>query len=474
MSADGFGVFGAAVLALAAAPVLIGGAAITGTVYGSVKLTKHIVQQRQKSNVIRKQKEAEERAYLAKQEAEESERIQEIMQSYSSLKENQRNAMEHIREQMLHTYTSFANEIQKEQTIAGQDMDKIASDIENRKKAMFSSWKKEINTQAKAYEDSLHNIFVDIKAEVNQRVSKFNELKTQLQENDRLQEFASSQLKDAETAIHAVQMELGSTPHNAVEEYNKAADYFNKGMYEPAYGIASSIVLECYDYLEKGISDKEKKYALMDLIEAQIIEMKAQIESMKTFQFDYKDEMYEADLSMYEPIFNGIISRLENLDAESSDVDGKTLRDFTNMQEQLADIELDIQNCTKLAVQKLLSAYTENDTASDITTAMEEQGYDMDGYAYEGGEEGNPIHVNFVNRISGSKVTVILSPKADGIHVDVHDYGVDGTADVQRQDEIRHLIEKTLNIQIHCSGRGTISSHTQAADLTAVETMNIR
>ena len=121
-----------------------------------------------------------------------------------------------------------------------------------------------------------------------------------------------------------------------------------------------------------------------------------------------------------------------------------------------------------------MSAYTENDTASDITAAMEEQGYDMDGYAYEGGEEGNPIHVNFINRISGNKVTVILSPKADGIHVDVHDYGADGTADVQRQDEIRHLIEETLNIQIHCSGRGTVSSHTQAADLTAVETMNIR
>lgn len=202
--------------------------------------------------------------------------------------------------------------------------------------------------------------------------------------------------------------------------------------------------------------------------------MKAQIESMKAFQFEYKDEMYETDLSMYEPVFKAVISRLEKLDAAISDIDGKTLRDFADIQEQLADIELDIQNCTKLAVQKLLSAYTENDTASDITAAMEDQGYDMDGYAYESGEEGNPIHVNFVNRVSGGRVTVVLSPKTDGIHVDVHDYGVDGAADAQRQDEIRHLIEKTLNIQIHCSGRGTVSSHTQAADLTAVETTNLR
>lgn len=114
MSADGFGVFGAAVLALAAAPILIGGAAITGTVYGSVKLTKHIAQQRRKSNTLREQREAEQRARLAEQEAEERERIQEIMQSYSSLQSNQRAAMNRINEQMLRSYTSFANEMQKE------------------------------------------------------------------------------------------------------------------------------------------------------------------------------------------------------------------------------------------------------------------------------------------------------------------------------------------------------------------------
>lgn len=375
MSADGFGVFGAAVLALAAAPILIGGAAITGTVYGSVKLTKHIAQQRRKSNTLREQREAEQRARLAEQEAEERERIQEIMQSYSSLQSNQRAAMNRINEQMLRSYTSFANEMQKEQNKADQDISRLANNAAIRKKELFTSWKKEIDVQAKSYADSLHTTFGTMKAEVNHQISKFNEMKTQLQENMRLQEYASSQLKDAEAAIHAVQIELGSIPNNTVEEYNKAADYFNKGMYEPAYGIASSIVLECYDYLEEGISDREKKYALIDLLEAQIVEMKAQIESMKAFQFEYKDEMYETDLSMYEPVFKAVISRLEKLDAAISDIDGKTLRDFADIQEQLADIELDIQNCTKLAVQKLLSAYTENDTASDITAAMEDQGY---------------------------------------------------------------------------------------------------
>lgn len=474
MSADGFGVFGTAVLALAAAPILIGGAAITGTVYGAVKLTQYIARQGRKSNAIREQREAEKRVHLAEQEAEEREKIQEIMQYYSELQNSQRTAVNRINEQMLYSYTSFVNEIQKEQDKAGQDIGRLANNAAIRKKELFASWKKEIDVQARSYADSLHTTFGTMKEEVNQQISKFNKMKTQLQENIQLREFAFSQLKDAEAAIHTVQIELGSVTNNTIEAYNKATDYFNQGMYETAYGIASSIVLECYDYLEEGISNREKKYALVDLMEAQIVEMKAQIESMKVFQFEYKNEMYETDLSMYETVFNAITSRLERLDTAISDIDGKTLRDFTDIQEQLVDIELDIQNCTKLAIQKLLSAYTENDTASDITTAMEEQGYDMEGYAYESGEEGNPIHINFINRVSGSCVTVVLSPKTDGIHVDVHDYGVDGNADVQKQDEIRQLIEKTLNIEIHCSGRGTVSSNTQAANLTAVETMNLR
>lgn len=73
-----------------------------------------------------------------------------------------------------------------------------------RKKELFTSWKKEIDVQAKSYADSLHTTFGTMKAEVNHQISKFNEMKTQLQENMRLQEYASSQLKDAEAAIHLV------------------------------------------------------------------------------------------------------------------------------------------------------------------------------------------------------------------------------------------------------------------------------
>ena len=107
-----------------------------------MKLTKHIAQQRRKSNTLREQREAEQRARLAEQEAEERERIQEIMQSYSSLQSNQRAAMNRINEQMLRSYTSFANEMQKEQNKADQDISRLANNAAIRKKELFTSWKK--------------------------------------------------------------------------------------------------------------------------------------------------------------------------------------------------------------------------------------------------------------------------------------------------------------------------------------------
>lgn len=66
MSADGTGIIGAAVLALAAAPVLIAGATIVGAVYGTAKLIEYASNTHQKSEAIRKEQERRRAAELAK------------------------------------------------------------------------------------------------------------------------------------------------------------------------------------------------------------------------------------------------------------------------------------------------------------------------------------------------------------------------------------------------------------------------
>ena len=99
----------------------------------------------------------------------------------------------------------------------------------------------------------------------------------------------------------------------------------------------------------------------------------------------------------------------------------------------------------------------------------------MEGYAYERDEEGNAIHINYVNSISNEKVTVVLTPSSDGIRVDVHNYGtnsVSGMEDATRQDSIRQLIENTLNIHISCTNRGKSSTNISASDLDEVQRIN--
>lgn len=139
------------------------------------------------------------------------------------------------------------------------------------------------------------------------------------------------------------------------------------------------------------------------------------------------------------------------------------------------EIEDDINEVTKLAATKLLYAYTENDTATDITSAMKSQGFEMEGYAYENDVEGNSIHINYINRIFNEKVTVVLSPSPEGIKLDVHNFGrnsVNGQEDAVRQDSIRQLIENTLNIRMSCTNRGRASTNISAANLEAVKRLS--
>ena len=244
-------------------------------------------------------------------------------------------------------------------------------------------------------------------------------------------------------------------------------------MFDNAYSKASAITIDCYDSLANGLIQREKKYSLLDMIESHVILLNAKIESFKHFTFEYKDESYEEDLTRFSSeIFAAIADRLSNIEKSLT---SSNLAELISITHDLEDIKTDIDEVTRISATKLLYAYTENDTAADITSAMKSQGFEMEGYAYERDEEGNSIHINYVNSISNERVTVVLTPSPEGIRVDIHNYGTssaNGLEDAVRQDSIRQLIENTLNIHISCSNRGRSSANASASDLNEVQRLN--
>lgn len=478
MSADGYGILGLAAIAIVATPVLIGGAVVAGSIYAAGKLVNHISEEHKRNDILRERREAEQRARLAAEEAEDRERIQKIMESYSHLQDNHIIARQELNKKMTEAYKDFAEEIRESQERTNKGVSILVKNADENRRKLIDSWVEKTNSQARAYSESVHDALSDMKNKIRDEKDRFNCMKSQISEDSRLKEYAVEQLKEAQTIIKTIRLELGVVAESVIEGYNRAIDYYNNGMFEASYGIASSVVLEGYDVLEKGIVEREKKCAFIEIIEMQMVDMHSRIDAIREFQFDYNNEKYEEDLLRFDPFFEGILSQLNRVDKDLEDVENLDMYSLSRIQRQLSELDLDICNCTKTAIQRMVYAYAENDTASNITELMDEQGYDVDGYAYESGQEGQPVHINFKGRVSGDSITVILAPEEiDGvrrIRVSVHDYGVQGEADTRRQDEIRMMLENALNISISCSNRGNVSSNIQAANLQAVENMHFQ
>lgn len=476
MSADGFGILGVAALAIVATPVLIGGAVVAGGVYATGKLVSHIAEEERIKRAVRERREAEKRARLAAEETADRRRIQELMRTYTQLQEAQFSVRQDINRKFVDSYKNFSTELQRSQERLNRGADILTRNAEDDRRKLLSLWTEQTNQQAESYSKGIHSSLNNLRDKVQEEKKQFQSFKSRVAEDSRIRGFAAEQLESAKIIIKTLRIEFGYVPDSLIDGYNSAVNYYNNEMYENAYGVASSVTMECYEVLEKELVEREKKQTLADIIKMQIVELRSRLESMQKFEFDYKGERFEEDLLRFTPFANSIFLQLDEIKKKVSDVEKCDFHILTRLQHQLSDIDMDIIDCTKLAAQRLLYAYTENDRASDVTQAMEEQGYDVVGYAYEGGVEGQPIHINFENRVTHGKVTVVLSPSPQNneIHVDVHDYGADGMADTRRQEELRCLIEKTLAISISCSNKGNVSSNVNASDLKSVEKMRIQ
>jgi len=473
MSADGAGIIGAAVLALAAAPILIAGATVAGAVYGTAKLIEYTSNNRQKSEAIRKEQEQRRAAELAKKTEEERRKINEVISNFNSMQARQADARKTLNLKFASELSLAAKEMENNQLTANANMVEIVRFFEKRSSQLLSDWVQSSEQLQSTYSNSITAVVSNMKQTVEHGQSVIASLQSQAMEDSRKREYARAQIEAAKTAILALETELGETTGALITNLNKAIDYYNQDLFDNAYSIASAITIECYDNLAKGLIQREKMLSLLDMNETKVILLNAKIASLKHFTFDYKGESYEEDLTRFSAeIFAAISDRLSSIERNLSSSDFASLISITH---EIDEIETDIDEVTKLSATKLLYAYTENDTAADITTAMKSQGFEMEGYAYEKDVEGNSIHINYVNNISQERVTVVLTPSSEGIKVNVHNYGTssaNGQEDATRQDSIRQLIENTLNISITCTNRGRASTNTSAANLDEVKRLN--
>ena len=473
MSADGAGIIGAAVLALAAAPVLIAGATIVGAVYGTTKLIEHASNNRQKSESIRREQERQRTTELARKSEEERRKINEVISIFNTMQSRQAESRRRLNQRFASELSIAASEVEENQRNANANIVKLLNEFEDKSCQLLSSWQQSSEQLQDTYYSSISDTISRIKQTVEQRKNEITTIQKQFQEDNKKGLYAKEQIEKAKAALDTIKLEFDIINNTLLHELNQAIEYYNQGMFDNAYSIASNVTLRCYDELAEGLVQREKTFALLDIIETKLILERSKIASLKHFTFDYKDETYEEDLTRFSPeVFSAISGRLSDIEIILTNPDLSTLIGISHELDEISD---DIKELIKLSATKLLYAYTENDTAADISSAMKSQGFEMVGYAYEHNVEGNSIHINYLNSISGEKVTVVLTPSSDGIKVNVHNFGtnsISGQEDPIRQDSIRKKKKKTLNIQISCTNRGRSSTNTSAANLDEVKRLS--
>ena len=463
MSADGIGVLGLAVLAAGAVPVLIAGVSVAGVAYGATKFTQRVLDTQRERRRRQEEEERHRAVELAMEEAEERAQIEQLLQRFSSVKNNYERSAERLRMQRESGIHRLADELSEVLRQGSSDMLQLERHTQQRRSALEQDWQTQHEQLERQYREQLEQTADRMKEQVRSGMTRLDRMKDAAKEDIRLREMAESQFQEARATVKAVSLELGTVPTDLQDSLRHVAEYFDQGLFVNAYSLSSNILLLCYD----AISEELSRRAVLETMEDRIVQRSAALEGLmdvsRNFRFSYQGMEYEDDLSRFEPeLFAVIANRMR----ETIEFDADTLEQKLAA---LQELDEDFGEIMKLAAQKLLYAYAENDSAESITAAMEEQGFEMQDYAYEGDREGSSIHINYANRISSEKLTVVLTPREDGLQVDVHNFGDgSGCMDPARQDRIREMLEQALHISISCSSRGSVSAHTDAADLSRV------
>lgn len=366
---------------------------------------------------------------------------------------------------------TFENKILTAGIHACQNLETEAAESMQTSVHKFENMRQE---QALEYEREIHRAFENIKCRVQQGQNDINIFTNEFQEDIRLQTYAEGMISEAKAVVALYHAETSENCDRYEHTLKSAISNLGERNYELAYSQASEVSLECLQKLEEAKSLQLTYYQLQDEIEDRLFTIKERLAKSKKAQVTVENEIYEYDLTNYEPdLLAGCEVRLLDFQGSFKKLKGfqrENISALRILSAKCAELDEDVLYISKLAVAKCIFAASENSHAEIIEQALLEQGYQMEDYAYEADVEGNAMHVNFFNPMSGEKLTVVLLPSENGVQISVHNYGdgISTTGNSNTQRAVQTAIESSLGRYGHCTGVGQNSAYVVEADLDYV------
>lgn len=450
-----------AVAALAVAPIALAGYGVYKA--GEAVYTSHQNAKRRLEEERRVQEEIQ-----RKQNESYYRQMQEMHQSYQQVVREHEEALSQITVQMHNAMAEAYSGFQKDLESAGnmQALERHAAELEQEIKQEWSSKREQLTKQ---YEQKLHTAFQSVSRQLTEGREKLSALQNAVKDDPRKAEIAQEAINQAKAALELYQIEANQPNTRYTAELNEAVRYFNEKDFDMAFSKAHAVALTCLEQLEAIKQHQNVWFVLSDEIMQKLFVLEERISRMKSVHLAWQGQIFEEDLTRFEPaMMEGLAKHTQTLKQRFEQFQTFRKDDIPQLRTLLADCseaDLDAIEIAKYAAAKMALAYSGNQNAEAVTAALEEQGFRMEEYAYESGIEGNPMHINLVNDISGERLTAVLTPLPHGIQVQVHNYGAEGTGNIQTQNMIQQVLQNALGQQGKCHNPGGVSDQTVDADL---------
>ncbi len=230
-----------------------------------------------------------------------------------------------------------------------------------------------------------------------------------------------------------------------LEKLRHASQLFENGSYELSFAESEDLILQCREVYTDTVARYEASVRRASEL---MLDLTALREAADTtaVSFVHKGETLTDDLYRLAPSWYDAVR--EEIAAISPLMhEGMTDIEINSVRSRIFQARNDYLTVYRNAWTRLLSSYNINDVADNAIDILEAQGYTIEDYAYECDTEGMPLHINFVNRLTDDRITLVIdADQLNNVQASLHQFATKSSSlpDENKQRYLGELIGKAI------------------------------
>ena len=326
-------------------------------------------------------------------------------------------------------------------------IDMSAPNVESvcvRMEAMTKKWE---NDRQRAVRNGISDLDMHLEKLIRSMEGVYNKIGT----DDNGRELAEAALADAQCVLEGLCELPGVMTFSKaecsmlLEKLRRASQFLESGQYKLSFAEAKDLILQCKEVYTDTVARYESSVRQASEL---MLDLAALREAADTTEvsFVHKGETLTDDLYRFDPAWFDAVR--EELAAIFPMIhDGMTDIEISEAKNRIQQARNDYLTVYRRGWRRLLSSYNANDVADNAVLILKEQGYDIEDHAYECDSEGEPLHINFHNRLTDDRITLVIdADQLNNVQASLHQFATKSSSlpDENKQRYLGELIGKAI------------------------------